>query len=176
MITEKSDNNIFNREAMFRGTMLGVFWILMSAIYMMGLNTPILSYLFLAMFVASPFYAGYMVVNYRKRECNDKMTFVKAWLFLIIMYICASLLSAIVQYLYLVYIDNGYLFGVIQEQLDFLLNEPTIDDITKEALKQASEIWNNTTAKDIVVQILSSNVMLTGIIAPRKALFVKKNN
>lgn len=176
MITKKSDNNIFNREAMFRGTLLGVFWILMSAIYMMGLNTPILSYLFLVMFVASPFYAGYMAVNYRKRECNNSMTFVKAWLFLIIMYICASLLSAIVQYLYLVYIDNGYLFGVIQEQLDFLLKEPTIDDITKEALKQVSEIWNNTTAKDIVVQILSSNVMLTGIIAPITALFVKKNN
>ncbi len=173
-MTEKSYKNNFNSEAMYCGTMLGIFWILTSAIYIFGLSIPFLSSLFLMLLIASPFYAGFLAIKFRKHECNNSITFVKAWIFLLIMHLCASLLLAITQYIYLIYFDHGYLFGFVQEQINLVLELPDIDDATKELMEQTSELWSKITVKEIVIQLFYSNIMITGIITPIIAFFVKR--
>lgn len=174
-MTEKSTYNNFNREAMYCGTMLGLLWILTSAVYLAGLEDPIFSFIFLALLTASPFYAWHLAVRYRKRECNNNITLSGAWIFLIIMYICASLLSAVAQHIYFIYFDNGYLLGFMHEQLNLLQEQPGVDEATKILLAHTQELLGEITTKDIVMQLLTSNIMLSFVITFITALFVKRN-
>lgn len=166
--------NYNSQKAMQQGTILGLYWIATAAIYILGLSNTMLSALFLMMIIFTPFFAAALVVRYRKQECDNKMTFLTAWSFLIIMYVCASLLFAVAQYIYFIFIDNGFFMTFLQEQISLLQQVPELDPTTVDSLKQVAELWGEMTTSDIVLQFLSSNMMIAGIITPITAIFVKR--
>lgn len=178
MQTATSNIN-YTQKAMQLGTIFGLYWIATAIIYLLGLNNASLSVLFLAMITISPFLAGYLVIKFRKQECENRMSFLNAWTFLIVMYICASLLFALAQYIYFAFIDEGFFISFMQEQINALQQMPELDSATKDALQQIITLWGQMNTADIVLQFLSSNIMIAGILSPITAIFVKhtpKNN
>lgn len=167
-------NSNYSQKAMQQGTILGLYWIAIGIIYILGLSNAVLSVLFLAMLAASPFFAAKLTARYRKQECGNTMTFIGAWSFLIIMYVCASLLFAVAQYIYFIFIDGGFFLSFLEEQINILQQIPELDAATIDAFKQIAEAWNQMTTSDIVLQFLSTNMMVTGILTPLTAIFVKR--
>lgn len=164
----------YTQKAMQQGTIFGLYWIATAAIYLLGLSNASLSVLFLAMITVSPFLAGYLVVRFRKQECDNRMSFLNAWTFLVIMYICASFLFALAQYIYFAFIDGGFFISFMQEQIGALQQMPEVDSATKDALQQIITLWGQMSTADIVLQFLSSNIMIAGILTPITAIFVKR--
>lgn len=159
---------------MKRGTLLGAFMILTNIFYLLGLKTALFSTLFLLCFVGTPLLAGRLAVLYRKKERENRLKFVEAWLFLMIMYACASALTAVAQYTYFVFIDNGYFFEFLQEQFNTFLSLEGMDAAMQEQVATTAELLKKLTARDLVLQILGTGLMFSPIITGLTAIFVQR--
>ena len=78
------------------------------------------------------------------------MSYTKALLFLIVMYLCATLLSTAVIFVYMNYIDNGAFIGTVLEMIAMLENAPGIQADTSEALCGMADIYGRMTPDDFV--------------------------
>ena len=172
---EKTDNKTHGIYAMQYGTYLGLLWCAMYASFLAGFTSIFYTLCFFALYISSPFYAAYLTKKYRKEVCNDSMPFTQAWLFLFIMYICASLLSAVTQFIYFRFFDNGYFVQMIQQMFELLNATPEISNEMSKEFGNAIDLFAKLSSKDIVFNFLSSNMMNATILPPIIALFVKKN-
>lgn len=159
---------------MYYGTLFAAMMILTNIAYIAGLKIEEFSTLFVLLIAASPFVAGRLAVTYRKRERNNRMSFAQAWLFLIIMYFCAALLTAIAQYVYFAFIDNGFFMQFIQEQFSLVMETEGIDTTLKEELRITADLLASMSTRDIILQIFSTNILISPFITLIIAIFVRK--
>lgn len=171
---KERNNNIFSQMAMQNGTLLGLLWCIMYASFILGLTNIFFAFMFLAINFASPFYAGYLAKKFRKEHCNDCWNFSQAFTFLLIMYICASLLSAVVQFLYFKFIDNGYFMQTMQQLVSILNENPQASSSMTSELNTALDTLAGLSTKGLIINFLSSNITNAIFLAPIIALFVRK--
>ena len=169
------DRKTFNNEAMRGGTFLGLLWIAMYAAAVGGMSNPSYLPFFMILFIASPFYAAYLAKCFRKKYCNNVMRFTQAWLFILMEYICASLLSAIAIYIYLKFFDSTVITDTMSKMVQIIEQQPQIYGDSATQFKEAFEFYSNLSIRDIVLNITTSNLMNGTIIAPVIALFIKRN-
>lgn len=175
-MSKENSRNDFSREAMQYGTILGFIWIVASAMYLIGLNTPSAMLLFVVILLSTPFLAGRWAIKYRKNECNNRINFIQAFTFLFIMFMCASLLTSLAHYLYFRFIDNGHLVQFINNSIDLALQNSEILSIENiEILQQTKNILDEVTPMDWTLSFLSTNLICSAILSPIIALFVKNN-
>ena len=166
-------NNILTQAAMKYGTYLGILWIITFAIYIQALSTPSISIVFLILLVASPIYAGYLGIKYRKRECNNHLGFVSSWALMIIIYLGAAVLAAIACYIHFRFLDNGAALAMFKEQID-AYQALDIDEELKKTFTETYNILANMSASDICIQYFLSNTFISTFLAPLTALVVYK--
>lgn len=166
-------NNALTQAAMKYGTQLGILWIIAFATYILALSTPEMSLIFLVLLIASPIYAGYLGIRYRKKECDNRLNFMNSWALMIIIYMCAAILSAIACYVYFRYMDNGLALSAFKEQID-AYQAMDIGEEMKKAFTDTYNILANLNASDICMQYLLSNIFISTFLAPLTALVVYK--
>ena len=159
--------------AMQYGTNLGILWIIAFAAYIVSITTKEMSLVFLMLLAISPIYAGYLGFRYRKRECENKLGFLNAWTFMIIVYTCASLLAAIACYIYFYFLDSGTVLAAFKEQID-IYTSMEISEEMKKAFNETYDILSRLNASDICIQFFTSNLFVSSILAPITAIFVYK--
>lgn len=171
---EKSMKSLSER-AMYYGTIFGGIMVAANIFYLLGLSSSTFSTLFLLLTLSSPFIAGKLAVYYRKSEQENQMTFIQAWHFLIIMYICAALLTAIAQFIYFTFMDNGYFMSTILQQFDTFASIEDIDATLRQELTTTADLLRSMGNRDIVLQIFCTNVIISPIITFFIAIFVRRN-
>ncbi|MBQ8270678.1 MAG: DUF4199 domain-containing protein [Bacteroidaceae bacterium] len=164
-----------SEKAMSYGTILGAVAILTNIFYLIGLKSPLFSTLFITLFAATPIIAARLAIIYRKRERDNRMTLAEAWFFLMIMFACAALLSSVAQLIYFLFIDGGYFMSIIQEQFDAIINMEGADARLKEQFSTTAEILKSLSPRNMVLQILGTNLLFSPIITFIIAIFVKKS-
>ena len=169
----KTESNGLIQAAMRYGTILGALWIFIFATYIAALTTPALSLAFIILLIASPIYAGYLGVRYRRKERDNSLGFIEAWSFMTIMYLCASLLSAIACYVYFQYLDNGFILATFKEQID-IYTSMDIGEEMKKAFTETYDLLATMNPSDYCMQYLTSNIFITTILAPITSIFVHK--
>ena len=171
---EKNNIKTMSERAMYYGTLFGFIMIVTNILYILGLKSPLCSTLFLGHTIASPFIAGRFAKRYRKQELDDSITLSQAWLFLIIMYTCSAILTAVAQFIYFQYIDNGYFMEFILEQFATIINSDDFDTVLKNQFIETAELLKKLSTRDIVLQLFSTNIMFSPIITLIIAIFVRK--
>ncbi len=169
-----TDRKLFNNEAMRSGTLLGLLWIASYAVALGDITNPMYALLFSAMNIASPFYAGYLAVSFRKRHCNNSLRYIQALYFLLIEYLCASLLAAIAMFIYLHFIDSTALSTLMNKMLDTLRAAPQTNPAMSIYIEQMSTIYTNMSTRDIVLNFTTTSLINGSIFAPIIALLVKR--
>ena len=167
------ENNTLTQAAMKYGTQLGLLWIVTFVTYIKALTTPEISLIFLILLIISPVFAGYLGIKYRKKESNNRLSFTSSWSLMIIIYLCASILSAITCYIYFRYMDNGAALSAFKEQID-IYQTMEIGEEMKKAFTDTYNILANLNASDICIQYFLSNIFISTLLAPLTALFVYK--
>ena len=166
-MSEETEIKTFYHCAMRGGTQLGLLWIALYASFMASFVTPVFSLFFLALNILSPFYAAYIAKGFRRRECNNTLSYSKAFTFVAIMYMCASL--------YFQFIDNGFIIQLLLETSDILKeNGAQFGEFATEFNKSVEQLISLGT-KGIVFNILSSNIMNGILLSAIIAIFVKRN-
>ena len=164
-----------SEKAMSYGTILGAVAILTNIFYLIGLKSALFSTLFLTLFIATPIIAGRLAIIYRKREKENKITLAEAWLFLMIMFVCAAILTALAQLIYFLFIDGGYFMSIILEQFDTIINMEGADAQLKEQFSATAEILKSLTPRNLVLQFFGTNLLFSPVITFIIAIFVRKS-
>lgn len=161
--------------AMHFGTLMGAYWILKFILFPLGLTIPFLLFLFIGLTLGVPFMGYYYVRMYRNKVCAGQIGFLHAWLFTVFMYIFASLLTAVVHYIYFRYIDHGYVIDTYSVLMNQAMQTgiPGMEEYTQQ-LKDAMEAIRQLTPIDITMQLISQNVFYGSLLALPTALLVMK--
>ena len=163
-----------SERAMFYGTLFGLYTIITNIAYITGLRVPFCSTLFLVLFIASPFVAGKLAATFRKREAGNRISYAQAWFFLLTMYLCSAILTAIAQFIYFLLIDNGFFMEFIQEQFAQIASMEGIDEAMKEQFAATATLLKAMSPREIIMQIFSTNIIVSPFITAIIAIFVRK--
>ena len=175
MTTEKKNN--FQQDAMRYGTLMGIFWTAKFALFPMGMTSPLLLVAFFLLTLIVPVVGFFMVRQYRDRECGGVLSFSRAFMFTVFMYLFAALFATIAHYIYFQYMDNGLIVSTYQDMLTQMAAMAT--DEMKPSLdqfQQALDIIAGLSPLDISLQLISQNIFYCTLIALPTALLVKRNN
>jgi hypothetical protein len=83
-----------------------------------GLSQPVYSLVAMALIVTTPFYVGVRLKRFRDEDRNGVISLLRGWAFAILVFFYGGILLAVVQYVYLAFMDNGYLLMALKRTLD----------------------------------------------------------
>ncbi|NDV65908.1 DUF4199 domain-containing protein [Bacteroides sp. 224] len=160
--------------AMHFGTYMGIFWILKFALFPIGMTNPFLMFLFIGFTFTVPFLAYYFAKSFRDKICGGSITFVQAWVFLIFVFLFASLLTAMAHYIYFRYLDHGHIINTYAQMLNTIPENATAIQAYTNQINEAINQIRAMTPIEISMQLLSSNVLNCSILSLIISLFVAK--
>lgn len=106
--------------SMTMGTKLGLYIILVYAALMLSLRYSSLSILALLMLIGIPVVAFFVVRDFRNKSKLPVFPFPVAWMFSLLMFVFATVLSGMIAYLYLRFLDNGALSQSIMDHVSVM--------------------------------------------------------
>lgn len=171
---EQGESKNFYQHAMQYGTYLGAIWAIMYIMLFKSFASPAMSILGMALFLASPFIALRFVKKFRMEECGNYIRFPQAWTFLFCMYICATLLSTLTNFIYLNYIDNGEYLVEAQRMFSEMMTMPSNDENTTNMFKTSYDMWAQMSAKEMTWALLNNNITSSLFLPPIIAIFARR--
>ncbi|MBR4988777.1 MAG: DUF4199 domain-containing protein [Bacteroidaceae bacterium] len=169
-------NKEFYQNAMRNGTILGAVWSIMYLLLFAGTTNMLSIFTCLVLYFTSPFIAAKLAIKFRRNECENRMGYMQAWTFVFYMYICATLLSALVSYIYFRFFDEGAFFMSLQNMLNESMKIAGADELMTQQIKETQNIIDNATTGSFVWQIMNNNLVSSTIMPLVIAIFVKKND
>lgn len=169
------NRSYLQRYAMHFGTYMGIYWILKFILFPLGFRIPFFQLLFVILTLAVPIIGYYYAKIYRDKVCGGSIQFSHAVLFTIFMYMFAALLTAVVHYIYFQFIDHGYILQSFIKLWDELMVQLPALKENQEVIDTMISTAGSTSAIDITMQRLSSNIFFGSILAIPTALMVMKN-
>jgi len=171
-----AENRInLQRNAMHFGTYMGIYWMAKFALFPMGFANPLLFILFFLLTLAVPFIGYYFARNFRDKICGGSITFMQSWIFMIFMYLFASLLAAVAHYIYFRFLDNGYVMDAYIAMLDQAKSVPGFTEMMEQYKYQdVINTVRSMSAIEIAMQLLSQNMLYCSILSLITAPFVAR--
>ena len=111
--------------AMRFGTYMGLFWIFKFIFLPIGFSIPLLQLLFILMTLFVPVLGYIYARRYRNQYHEGNFSFTQAFSFCFLMYLFASILTALAHYVYFRFIDQGYLLNTYLDQLETIKDSVT---------------------------------------------------
>ncbi len=158
------------------GTYMGMYWILKFILFPLGFTIPFLLFLYIGLTLGVPFIGYHYTKMYRNKICGGTIGFAHACLFTLFMYMFASLLVAVVHYVYFQFIDHGFIMEQYAKTMEQLTTTPPSMENQKEFIKNAMDNVQALSSIDITLQLLSWNVFWGSLLAIPTALFAMKRN
>lgn len=163
------------RHAMHFGTFMGIYWIAKFVLFPTGLSNPFLMLLFFVLTMVVPFMGYFYARSFRNKICGGSITFMQSWIFMLFMYLFASLLVAVAHYIYFRFFDNGSVMDAYSVLLEQSKNVPGFAEIIEEYKYQdIIDTIRSMSAIEITMQLLSQNMLYCSILALITAPFVVK--
>lgn len=161
-------NNTFNylnarNYASQYGAIVGLCWIVSFLCYMGGLRTPFLGDIGMIMGISSIFVAGNIIRYYHNMRQN--LNFRQAWWMALILYFCATILTALAQFIYFRYMDHGMLAQTYEQ----ILTAPEYQNLLQNVLPQGADkemidslisLFYSITPIQMTFQLLIYNIFL----------------
>lgn len=143
------------------GAYLSLIWAVSFCCYLMGFANPLYGLLALVLMVVTPFFVAIRLRNFRDYGLDGVISFMRAWAYAVFVFFYASLLLAIVQYIYFAYFDHGYLIQAMFNMLDTpemqqMLSQVGMGDALSESLNEIQRMRSI----DMALNVLTSNIML----------------
>ena len=171
-----------SRESAMRdGTYLSALWIatFSASIAMFKFMSSSIGLITWALTVAlallSPVFVYKFTVNHRDKECNGRIAYSEAWIYMFIMYACAIVLSSIAQYIFYSYIDP-HLFATVIAELEEFSALTGIDPEGTRILTEALRELDKMGAGDIVMSQIGGHISRDILIISVLAFAIKKKN
>ena len=164
--------------SMTLGTYLGAYIILAYLASVLTVKYTALSLLAIPLFIGIPFVAFFLIRRFRDSTQAPFFPFPVSWMLSILTFLFATVLSCMVAYLYLRYIDNGALAAGLTARMDMMLQSSqamtaTMTDPaqieqynkTMELMQQTITWFCSLPASAMTKQLIQSSLMWGNIIS-----------
>ncbi len=160
------------------GLYLALAWIVSFACYIMGLSSPMLSMLASVTAIASPFFAGRRLTAFRDHVREGIISFRRGAAYYFLIFFYASMLFALAQYVYLAFLDHGYLVNTYLEVLssDEAKTMFKAYGVTKRELNDMLAQMQQITPVDFVLNVLVMNVLIGGLLCLPFAAWARRRD
>ncbi len=162
--------------AMRYGTGMGLLWVFKFMLFPLGLKIPFLQLLFVVLTLGVPV-VGYMFAKrFRDSDGDGTLGFLRAFSFVVCMYLFASMLVAVAHYVYFRYLDNGFIVETWRNLWEQV--KAGADTLPASAIQQYEDAFNAVAALsplELTFQLVSNNVFLGILMSVPTALLVLRN-
>jgi hypothetical protein len=161
--------------ARYDGLKLFGLWIASFACYMVGLREPGLDVVGLVLALVTPFYAARLLRRFRDEGLEGVVSFGRGWAYVLFLFFYASLLFAIAQFAYFMWMDKGFFVSALTS----MLNDPAMMESMKRMgmegqMSELMTMLGTMRPIDLVLNILTSNLMIGCIVGLPIALVCKR--
>ncbi len=158
------------------GAMVALLWTISFACYVVGLTNQFLGLIAIFLAIYTPFFVARRLRNFRDVALEGTISFLRGWAFVIYVFFYGALLFALVQFVYLNYLDNGYMLSVIEDTIQApefaaLTAQYGMEDAVDEMMTEFRQIR----PIDFAFHGLTSNIMLGIVLGLPIAAFMKRN-
>ena len=161
--------------AMRFGTYMGLFWIFKFIFLPIGFSIPLLQLLFILMTLFVPVLGYIYVRKFRNTYCNGELSFFRAFLFTLYMYLLATLLVAVAHYVYFRFLDHGFLASAYLQQLENVKSAAQGEMVTSiDQLIQAFDTISSLTPLQLTFQLIFQNIFYGILLAIPTGLVAMK--
>ncbi len=167
--------------AQIDGALVGCMWIVSFACFLGNFINPLWGLVSLLIGVASIVWASMRLRRFRDNILNGVISFRRAFCYSVLIYLYASLIMAVGQYVYLQFIDNGYLMTQYTETISRPEFKTVMDlyGIKKGDMSLAMDTLNALKPIDFALQFFTMDIILGVIISLPMASMImsrKKRN
>ena len=158
------------------GTYVGILWIASFACYLGGLSSPMLGLIAGIIAILSPFFAVKRLTTFRDDIRDGEISGSRSMLYYALMFFYASLLFALIQYLYFAFIDGGYLMREYTSLLSSseMKEAMKVYGITYEQMMQGVKEFADASPIMTALNIMTMNITIGIFLSLPVALVVKR--
>lgn len=159
------------------GAILGAVWAVSFFLCLAGFTNPGMSLAGSLLAVASPFIAGTRLKKFRDGARDGIISFRRAVAYYIMIFFYASLIFAVVQYIYFAYFDNGYVMNYYVNTLNMPETQQmlTAAGLSSKEMEAALAQMQQTSPILMALNVLTFNITTGMIISPIAGVLIKKN-
>lgn len=161
----EAKNNV-TQYAMKYGLVLSVYFIAKFFINTQSLTSPTAALISIIFIVGLPFFIYFMTKKFKDNLEEYPLSFTIGWMFIFLTFFYASLPEALFSYVYLQYINPGYLFDQVETAMNIMTDVPMLSENGF-----LSQVMNNLetapspTPIQYSLQLIFSNMFYGSIIA-----------
>jgi len=124
----------------------------------------------------TPFFVVNRLRRYRDWGLNGKISFARAFTYGVTLFLAASLLFALVQYIYFQFIDKGYLL----EQYNLIMSSKAMQEAmaaynVKQQMEQSLQMMSQMTAMEKAANMLPMNIFIGVLMSLPIAMIMKRD-
>lgn len=158
-----------NAFAMQFGLILSLIWIGGFLSFIFSFKNPSLQTAYLLCTLAIPIMGWQFTRTFRKRICNNVISFGRAYLFSFLLYFYAGILLTAAFYIYFEFFDNGFFIDsyrhyLYQPEVKELLETPEMKQLIASMLNGASLTEMLDLFQDIPLSYIAANVLNFSVI------------
>lgn len=177
MATRREYNQL-QAYARIDGAQVALLWIISFACFILQFRYTLLGFVSLIFGVASLLLATMRVRRFRDAVRDGLLSFGQAFIYGLFIYLYASLLFALAQYLYFQFIDGGFMVShyLSVVSTDEYRQAMAIYGLNESDIKVAMENISAMSPIEIAMQFFSVNVIMGAVISLPVALIMQRRN
>ena len=157
------------------GALLSVLLIVCSALYIMGLTSPSYGMMALILILATPFFVGIRLRHFRDDGLQGTISFLRGWVYTILMFFYGGLLLALAVFAYLTFMDQGYLMNNLHQAMTAPETAEALKQMgLSEQIEQSLSMMSEMRPIDLALNMLTTTIMIGIVIGIPIAAILKK--
>ena len=161
--------------ARWDGLWLALLWVASFACYVLGLHTPGLGLVALALVIVTPFFIGRQLKRFRDEALNGFISFKRGWAYVMFLFFYGGLLFAVAQFVYFSYLDHGFFVDALTKMMQSPETAPVLQQMgMTQTIDESLNMLRSMRPIDLTLNILTTNLLIGLLLGIPIALVMKR--
>lgn len=157
------------------GALLALLWVFTSVLYIIGMTNQMIGLAATMLICYTPFFVGGRLRNFRDYGREGLISFRRGYAYTVFVFFYAGVLFAMAMYLYLTFMDNGYLMSqmskvLTSDEAQQAMQQYGMTEMMNESLRQMAQIR----PIDYALDMLTVNITLGFILGVPISLIMQR--
>ena len=158
------------------GALLALLWVITSTLYIIGMTNQLIGMAAMMLIIYTPFFVGSRLRKFRDYGREGLISFRRGYAYTVFVFFYGGVLFALAMYLYLTFMDHGYLMSqmskvLTSEEAQQTLKQYGMTEMMNESLSQMAQIR----PIDYALNLLTVNITMGFILGVPISLLLQRS-
>jgi hypothetical protein len=158
------------------GALLALLWVVTSTLYIIGMTNQLIGMAAMMLIIYTPFFVGSRLRKFRDYGREGLISFRRGYAYTVFVFFYGGVLFALAMYLYLTFMDHGYLMSqmskvLTSEEAQQTLKQYGMTEMMNESLSQMAQIR----PIDYALDLLTVNITMGFILGVPISLLLQRS-